>query len=81
MKSHRKMNVIGIKTKMETENNDHAMIMTYPYIHKFTRAFTALSSSLTLTQQQQLERVQKKACEVILDPVHNTYDDALTTIL
>ena len=38
------------------------------------------SSSLTLTQKQQLERVQKRACRIILGPAYQSYTDALTTL-
>ena len=36
---------------------------------------------VTLTQQRQLERVQKRACRIILGPAYNTYDDALPTLM
>ena len=40
----------------------------------------AWSSSLNLTQKQQLERVQKRACKIILGPDYNGYDNALSTL-
>ncbi|MPC46361.1 hypothetical protein E2C01_040080 [Portunus trituberculatus] len=40
----------------------------------------AWSSSLTSTQQQQLEDVQKRTCRIILDPAYTNYDHALTTL-
>ncbi|MPC58506.1 hypothetical protein E2C01_052512 [Portunus trituberculatus] len=41
---------------------------------------SAWSSSLTLTQQQQLEDVQKRACKIILGPSYTNYDHALTIL-
>ncbi|MPC86129.1 hypothetical protein E2C01_080945 [Portunus trituberculatus] len=38
------------------------------------------SSSLTSTQQQQLEDVQKRACRIILGPAYTNYGHALTTL-
>lgn len=38
------------------------------------------SSSLTLTQRQQLERVQKRAFRIILGPAYHIYDNALTNL-
>ena len=43
-------------------------------------ASPAWSSSITLTQQHQLERVQKRACRVILGPSYTHYEDALATL-
>lgn len=40
----------------------------------------AWSSSLTLTQQEQLERDQKRAYRIILDSAYNTYNDTAATI-
>ena len=47
---------------------------------KLMYASPAWSSSLTSTQQQQLESVQKRACRIILGPAYTTYDDALSTL-
>ena len=47
---------------------------------KLMYASPAWSSSLTRTQQQQLESVQKRACRVILGAAYTTYEDALTTL-
>ena len=38
------------------------------------------SSSLTLTQKQRLERIQKRACRIILGPAYDGYDRALSTL-
>ncbi|MPC27934.1 hypothetical protein E2C01_021124 [Portunus trituberculatus] len=38
------------------------------------------SFSLTYTQQQQLEDVQKRACKIILGPDYTNYDHALTIL-
>ena len=38
------------------------------------------SSSLTLTQKQKLERVQKRACRIILGSTYEGYDHALSTL-
>ncbi|XP_076052858.1 uncharacterized protein LOC143032271 [Oratosquilla oratoria] len=43
-------------------------------------ASPAWSSSLTLTQRQKLERVQKRAYRIILGLVYSGYDHALTTL-
>ncbi|XP_076069730.1 uncharacterized protein LOC143041607 [Oratosquilla oratoria] len=43
-------------------------------------ASPAWSSSLTLTQRQKLERVQKRACRIILGVEYSGYDHALTTL-
>ena len=45
-----------------------------------TYASPAWSSSLNTSQMQQLERIQKRACKIILGPAYTTYDDALTTL-
>lgn len=55
-------------------------IYTSFILPKLMYASPARSSSLTLTQQQQLERVQKRAFRVILGPDYHTYDIALTTL-
>ena len=47
---------------------------------KLMYASPAWSSSLNLSQQLQLERVQKRACRVILGPAYINYDNALTTL-
>ncbi|XP_063886472.1 uncharacterized protein LOC135114506 [Scylla paramamosain] len=47
---------------------------------KLMYASPAWSSSLTHTQQLQLESVQKRACRVILGPAYTTYEEALTTL-
>ncbi|XP_063854348.1 uncharacterized protein LOC135096624 isoform X4 [Scylla paramamosain] len=47
---------------------------------KLMYASPAWSSSLTHTQQLQLERVQKRACRVIFVPAYTTCDEALTTL-
>ena len=47
---------------------------------KLMYASPAWSSSLTLTQQLQLERVQKRAFRVILGPEYTHYEDALATL-
>ena len=44
---------------------------------KLTYASPAWSSSLTVTQQRQLEKVQKRACKIILGTSYTTYDEAL----
>ncbi|XP_076055337.1 uncharacterized protein LOC143033740 [Oratosquilla oratoria] len=43
-------------------------------------ASPAWSSSLTLTQRQKLERVQKRAYRIILGVEYSGYDHALTTL-
>ena len=47
---------------------------------KLMYASPAWSSSLNLTQRQQLERVQKRAFRVILGPAYRSYEDALTCL-
>ena len=47
---------------------------------KLMYASPAWSSSLTCTQQQQLESVQKRACRIILGAAYTTYAAALTTL-
>ncbi|XP_063856390.1 GTPase Obg-like [Scylla paramamosain] len=47
---------------------------------KLMYASPAWSSSLTQTQQLQLESVQKRACRVILGPAYTTYEEALNTL-
>ena len=43
-------------------------------------ASPAWSNSLTITQKQKLERVQKRACRIILGGEYDGYDHALTTL-
>lgn len=38
---------------------------------------TYASSSLTTTQRDQLEKVQKRDCKIILEPFYTTYEEAL----
>ena len=40
----------------------------------------AFSSSLNITQKQQLERVQKRACKIILGQAYEGYENALATL-
>ncbi|MPC80310.1 hypothetical protein E2C01_074887 [Portunus trituberculatus] len=47
---------------------------------KLMYASTVWSSSLTCTQQQQLENVQKRACRIIIGPAYTDYDHALSTL-
>ncbi|KAK3869932.1 hypothetical protein Pcinc_024789 [Petrolisthes cinctipes] len=47
---------------------------------KLTYASPAWSSSLSLTQQRQLERVQKRACRIIMGDRYTTYETALITL-
>ncbi|XP_063877111.1 uncharacterized protein LOC135109616 isoform X2 [Scylla paramamosain] len=47
---------------------------------KLMYASPVWSSSLTQTQQLQLESVQKRACRVILGPAYTTYEEALNTL-
>ena len=47
---------------------------------KLTYASPAWSSSLNATQLHRLERVQKRACRVILGPAYDNYDAALTSL-
>ncbi|MPD01430.1 hypothetical protein E2C01_096957 [Portunus trituberculatus] len=47
---------------------------------KLMYASPAWSSSLNLTQRQQLERVQKRAFRVILGPAYRSSEDALTCL-
>ncbi|XP_045104600.1 uncharacterized protein LOC123500043 [Portunus trituberculatus] len=47
---------------------------------KFMYASPVWSSSLTFTQHQQLENVQKRACRIILGPAYTDYDHALSTL-
>ncbi|MPC88816.1 hypothetical protein E2C01_083736 [Portunus trituberculatus] len=47
---------------------------------KLMYAHPAWSSTLNLTQRQQLERVQKRAFRVILGPFYRSYEDALTCL-
>ena len=44
---------------------------------KLTYASPAWSTSMTSTQRDQLERVQKRACKIILGPSYTTYEEAL----
>lgn len=55
-------------------------IFTIFILPKLAYASPAWSSSLSLTQQRQLERVQKRACRVILGDSYTTYEEALTTL-
>ncbi len=47
---------------------------------KLTYASPAWSSSLNITQSVRLERVQKRACRIILGSVYTSYDEALITL-
>ena len=43
-------------------------------------ASPAWSSSLNLTQHHQLEKIQKRALRLILDPAYHDYESALNTL-
>ncbi|XP_045109284.1 uncharacterized protein LOC123503510 [Portunus trituberculatus] len=47
---------------------------------KLMYASPVWSSSLTYTQQQQLEDVQKRAYRIILGPAYTDYDHSLSTL-
>ncbi len=47
---------------------------------KLTYASPAWSSSLNITQKRQLERVQRRACRIMLGADYAGYDDALSTL-
>ncbi|MPC73039.1 hypothetical protein E2C01_067355 [Portunus trituberculatus] len=47
---------------------------------KLMYASPAWSSSLSSTQQQQLDNMQKEASRVILSPAYTNYNDALTIL-
>ena len=47
---------------------------------KLTYASSAWTSSLNTTQMKQLEKVQKRACKIILGSDYAGYDSALTTL-
>ena len=59
---------------------DLKTIYTAFILPKLMYASPAWSSSLGITQQRQLERVQKRACRTILGAAYTTYEDALTTL-
>ena len=56
------------------------VVYTTFILPKLTYASPAWSSSLSLTQQLQLERVQKRACRTILGQTYTHYEDALSTL-
>ena len=60
--------------------DDLKTIYTAFILPKLTYASPAWSSSLNVTQQRQLERVQKRACRTILGTAYISYQDALTTL-
>ena len=55
-------------------------IFTTFILPKLTYASPAWSSSLSLTQRRQLERVQKRAVKIILGRSYTTYEEALSTL-
>ena len=55
-------------------------IFTTFILPKLTYASPAWSSSLSLTQRKQLERVQKRAVKIILGRSYTTYEEALSTL-
>ena len=56
------------------------VVYTTFILPKLMYASPAWSSSLSLTQQLQLERVQKRACRTILGQAYTHYEDALSTL-
>ncbi len=61
-------------------DNELKFIYTLFILPKLSYASPAWSSSLTITLQQQLERVQKRAFRIILGPAYSGYDEALSTL-
>ena len=59
---------------------DLLTIYTAFILPKLLYASPAWSSSLTVTQRRQLERIQKRATRLILGPGYSGYQDALTTL-
>ena len=63
-----------------TPADELACVYTRFILPKLTYASPAWSSSLTITQHRQLERVQKRACRIILGGQYSGYQDALHTL-
>ena len=61
-------------------SEDLLTIYTSFILPKLMYASPAWASSLTITQQRQLERVQKRACRTILGSSYTSYQDALTIL-
>ena len=63
-----------------TPANELRAVYTSFILPKLVYASPAWSSSLNTTQLQQLERVQKRACRVILGPAYIDYNAALSSL-
>ena len=60
----------------------HELLSVYTtfILPKLTYASPTWSSSLNATQRKHLEKVQKRACKIILSPSYSTYQEALNTL-
>ncbi|MCP4985945.1 MAG: reverse transcriptase family protein [Colwellia sp.] len=63
-----------------TPGRELCTVYTTFILPTLTYASPVWSSSLTGTQKQQLERVQKRACRIILGPAYEGYSQALSTL-
>ena len=63
-----------------TPGSDLCTIYTTFILPTLMYASPVWSSSLNLTQKQKLERVQKRACRIILGPDYQSYNHALSTL-
>ena len=63
-----------------TPANELKGVYTSFILPKLVSASPAWSSSLNTTQLHQLERVQKRACRLILGPAYVDYNAALTSL-
>ena len=63
-----------------TPVSELASVYSHFILPKLTYASPAWSSSLTATQRSQLERVQKRACRLILGNLYTSYQAALDTL-
>ncbi|XP_076056174.1 uncharacterized protein LOC143034115 [Oratosquilla oratoria] len=70
----RRLKTLGTSTSELQEVYKTFVLPTLMY------ASSAWSSSLILTQRQKLERVQKRACKIILGVEYSGYDPAITTL-
>ena len=50
------------------------------HVDAYTQAHARTHTSLNISQLQQLERVQKRACRIIPGPAYVDYDNALITL-
>ena len=75
-----KLYMLDCLRSLGTPSDQLKAVYTSSILLKLFYASPTWSSSLNMTQSKQLERVQRRACKVILGPTYVDYDNAVVTL-